>query len=361
MPAAHKTRLGKQMSAARQDSKASKPGETHIPDGRFWTGTISFGLVSIPVNLLPASRPSKARLRLLGPGGVPLRRAYFSSQSGRELSNEEIGRGYEIADNQYVLITDEELESLAPEQSRDIDLRLFVQRDEILPPYCERAYFLLPADQTAKAYRLLAEVMEKTQRAGIATFVMRGKQYLIAIFADRGILRAETLRFSNELRTPADVGLPAASEAEPALEQRFARALRENAAPEISLDEMQDRTTEAILQVVERKREKNIDVVEVADTEAPTAAAGTDEEEASESVDILQVIRKSLAGLEQTSGAEAATAEKGARKSPAKAYDVDGLERESRADLLKRAQELNIPRRSSLTKEALIRALRSAA
>src|SRR5207248_7073669 len=108
------------------------------------------------------------------------------------------------------VVTDEELERLAPEKSRDIDLRRFVEAEAIPPMYFERSYFLVPAGGSAKAYRLLAATMEETHRAGIATFVMRGKEYLVAILSENGILRAETLRFSDEIRSPEDVGLPEA-------------------------------------------------------------------------------------------------------------------------------------------------------
>src|SRR5690606_22010540 len=97
----------------------------------------------------------------------------------------------------FVVVTDEELEALAPEKSRDIDLRRFVDVGAIAPEMCERAYFLTPAGGSTKAYRLLAAAMERTGRAGIATFVMRGKEYLVAILAENGILRTETLRFAD--------------------------------------------------------------------------------------------------------------------------------------------------------------------
>jgi DNA end-binding protein Ku len=314
----------------------------------FWSGTISFGLVSIPVSLVPANRSNKVRLHLLTADGKPLRRAYFSSKTGDELNKEEVERGFELEQGEYVPVTDEELEGLAPEQSRDIDLRLFVAREEVPPIYFERAYFLLPGDQTAKAYRLLAEVMERTGRAGIATFVMRGKQYLVAILADRGFLRAETLRFQEEIRTPEDLGLPADTTADSKLVQAFSRVIEQKAQPRLSMEEMKDVSAAEMLELINQKRQENIDVVEVPDVDAETAAPA--DETGEPEIDILQVLKRSLAG-----------AEEGKRKRPAKAYDVEGLERESRAELLKRAKALNIPGRSSMAKEELIEALRQSA
>ena len=97
----------------------------------FWSGTLTFGLVSIPVNLFPANRSSRVSLRMLGPTGKPLARRYYSENSGRDLENEDLIRGYEIKKDRFVEITDEELERLAPERSRDINLRRFVDEGSI--------------------------------------------------------------------------------------------------------------------------------------------------------------------------------------------------------------------------------------
>jgi DNA end-binding protein Ku len=139
--------------------------------------------VSVPVYLFPAYRNTRASLRMLGPEGTPLSRRYYSQKSGQDLEDEDMIRGFEIAKDKYVIVTDEELDRLAPEKSRDIDLRKFVENDSIPPLYFERSYFLTPAGNTQKAYNLLAKTMEKIKRVGIATFVMRGKEYLVAILA----------------------------------------------------------------------------------------------------------------------------------------------------------------------------------
>lgn len=127
-------------------------------------------------------------------------------------SRDEIVRGYEIEEGRYVVVTDEELEALEPRKWREIDLQRFVDADEIDPMYFQRAYFLTPAGESAKAYLLLVAAMERAGKVGIATFVMRGKEYLVAIIGEGGILRAETLRFHDEVRSPADVGLPERSQ-----------------------------------------------------------------------------------------------------------------------------------------------------
>src|ERR1044072_631506 len=148
----------------------------------FWSGTLTFGLVSVPVDLYPGQRTNRAPLRMLSPEGEPLARRYFSQKTGRDLDDEDMVRGFEYDKDRYVIVTDEELERLAPEQSRDIDLRRFVPLADIPPLHFDRSYFLAPSEGSEKAYRLLSQTMEKEQLAGEATLVIRGKAYLVAIF-----------------------------------------------------------------------------------------------------------------------------------------------------------------------------------
>lgn len=253
----------------------------------FWSGTITFGLVSIPVNLYPGNRDSHVALRMIGPDDEPLKREYVGAGSGAELDSSHTTRGFEVAKGKYVTVTDEELEWLAPEKSRDIDLRLFVPSRKIPPMYFERSYFLTPTDKSAKAYRLLAETMQARDRAGIATFVMRGKEYLVAIFAENGILRAETLRFADEVRTSEDIGLPKKQKAKPADLRRFESAVRKLSKKNINTKEMRDQYAGAMLKLIEKKRARHKDVVETErDRGGPQPARV---------VDLMEVLKQSLA------------------------------------------------------------------
>src|SRR5690606_6318776 len=108
-------------------------------------------------------------LRTLGPEGRPLRREFFCPNHGEPVSSEEIVRGFDVGDGQYVVVTDEELEALAPDKSRDIDLRRFVPRHELPMANFERAHFMAPTSDSNKAYRLLTKTLEETNRIGIAT------------------------------------------------------------------------------------------------------------------------------------------------------------------------------------------------
>jgi len=270
----------------RRTKRKQKPPDQESTTRPFWSGTITFGLVSVPVNLFPAIRTARASLRMLSPDGVPLSRRYYSLKSGKDLDDDEMIRGYEIKKDRYIVVTDEELERLDPEKSRDINLRRFVNKDDIQPIYFEHAYFLAPAGGSVKAYQLLAETMEESGRAGIATFVMRGKEYLVAILAENGILRAETLRFSDEVRSPEEIGLPEPNRVSKAAVRRFEKLIQTKSAKGLSRDELRDEQAEGLLKLVERKQARQKDVVE----------AETAEREPGKVVDLMEVLKKSLAG-----------------------------------------------------------------
>ena len=223
---------------------------------------------------------------MLGPKGEPLKREYVSANTGNELDESATTRGFEIGKGKYVTVSEEELERLAPAKSRDIDLRLFVARQEVSPIYFERAYFLTPADKSGKAYRLLAETMERKERVGIATFVMHGKEYLVAIFAESGILRAETLRFADEIRSPRDIGLPKKSNVRAASVRKFETAVTRATKKTIDTKEMRDEYAEAMLKLIEKKRPSDKNVVETGDRRRRSPA---------KVVDLMEVLKQSLA------------------------------------------------------------------
>src|SRR5262249_44947012 len=154
-----------------------------------------------------------------------LARRYYSQKTERDLEDDDVVRGFEIEKDRYVVVTDEELERLAPKQSRDIDLKRFVPFNDIPPLHFDRSYFLTPSAGSEKAYKLLAETMAKSDLAGIATFVMRGKEYLVSIFPENGILRAETMRFADEIRTPKEIDLPEKKRLPPATVKKFERLI----------------------------------------------------------------------------------------------------------------------------------------
>jgi DNA end-binding protein Ku len=252
----------------------------------FWSGTLTFGLVSVPVDLYPGNRTNRAPLRMLSPEGEPLARRYYSEKSGDDLGDDDMVRGFELEKDRYVAVTDEELERLAPEQSRDIDLRRFAPLEDISPLYFDRSYFLAPSEGSEKAYRLLAQTMEKQKLAGLATFVMRGKAYLVAIFPENEILRAETMRFVDEVRSPKEIGLPEKKKISAATVKKFEKLIMTHSARRLPLKDLKDEQTEKLLKLVEKKRKQRKDIVEV---EVP-------EHEEGKVVDLMAALKKSLAG-----------------------------------------------------------------
>ncbi|MFN2513785.1 MAG: Ku protein [Pyrinomonadaceae bacterium] len=272
------------MPRKRAFKKESSDGESRVRP--FWSGTITFGLVSVPVNLFPANQSSRAPLRMLGPEGEPLSRKYYSEKTERDLDADEMVRGYEVEKGKYVVVTDEELERLAPEKTRDINLTRFVKEESIPPLYFERGYFLTPAANSEKAYKLLVEAMEKTGQAGIATFVMRGKEHLVAIFADQGILRAETMRFHDEIRSPAEVGLPKKKKVPPVTVRKFETLISKKSKSNFSPTKLADEQTERLLKLVKKKQAKRSNVVRVE----------SEERDEGKVIDLVQILKKSLSG-----------------------------------------------------------------
>jgi DNA end-binding protein Ku len=365
---------------AEHEEAAGRDDEDAAPRA-FWSGTITFGLVSIPVDLYPANRSQRVSLRMVSEEGIPLARRYFCPKEGRELDWDEIVRGYEIEKDTFVVVDDDELEKLAPEKTRDIDLRRFVGIEEIDPIYFERAYFLTPGGNSTKAYRLLAATMEITGRAGIATFVMRDKEYLVAIIAENGILRAETLRFADEVRTAEDVGLPEPKKPKAAAVKKVEQAIAALGRKELDESELADHGTERLLQLVRRKEKSGRDVVE--------APAGARAEPSEGVIDLMEVLKRSLqarAPAKPAGGTKRATPKKSGRKSsrtaatapakrngakrgrasggaqkPAGGARGEELAALTRDELYERAQQLDIEGRSGMTKKQLIDALRRSA
>jgi len=340
-----------------------------------WSGTITFGLVSLPVNLYPANRPKPVSLRMVDAQGTPLARRYFCEKEERVLDYDELIRGYEVEKNEFVVVEDRELDSLAPEKSQEIDLKRFVGLDEIDPMYFQRAYFMTPDKGVTKAYRLLAESMESAGRAGIATFVMRGKEYLVAIIAEKGILRAETLRFAEEIRAPEDIALPEATRPDKQRAKAMQKAIEALTEKGFAREELQDLQSQRIVARAEEKLARGEDVIALGEENAPEF----EPEQGGEVVDLMQVLKQSLAegrppGQAAHSDTDKSKPEKRAKpaagrgkekKRPTsqrgtgkrRSAELEGL---SRDELYERAQQLDLPGRSRMSKAELAKAIAAA-
>jgi len=333
----------------------------------FWSGTLTFGLVSIPVDFYAAARPRRKSMKLVDAEGHPLGRQYTREDEGKPLAGDDIIRGFETEDGKMIVVTEQELESAAPETSRDIDLYRFVPMEQIPPSYFVRPYFLTPGNRSAKAYTLLAQTMERTGKVGIGRLVMRGHEYLVAIIAEGGALRAETLRYYDELRTPQDVGLPAATAAPKKTVQAFEKAIDGHMAHKLALHELEDQEAEALQELAESKRKKHTDVIALAEAEdeEPEEASG-------EVVDLVQLLRRSLGGSAAAPAAKAAPAHAPSPPSarthapaakparPSRRSTASDLEGKTREELYEMATQRDLSGRSNMSKAQLVKALASA-
>jgi DNA end-binding protein Ku len=327
---------------AQEPTDQAEQAETLKP---FWSGVVTFGLVSVPVSLFPGTRGTTLRLRMVDAQGSFLERRFFGADDDNVLEAEDLVRGYELEKDRFVIVEDDELEALDPEKSREIDLAEFVDLHALSPLHFERAYFLVPDGSTTKAYRLLAETLAQEERAGIATFVMRGKEYLCAIIAERGILRAEMLRFADEVRSPEQIGLPTKVSADAAAVAQFAKAIKALTAKTLDRAELEDRRSARIVKLAEKKLRSGTDVV-------PADADAEEVEESSTNViDLMEVLKERLQGKLRARAAPASNAGKrtGVR--------IGELESKSKAELYAMAQSNGVPGRSTMSKAELIDAL----
>jgi DNA end-binding protein Ku len=266
-----------------------------------WSGTITFGLVSIPVELMSAVRPRQTAMKLIDTEGHALGREYRCSKEGKKLRNDDLVRGYETEDGKMVEISDEEFESVAPEMSSDINLQNFVPADQIPPVYFQKPYFLAPAGKSSKAYHLLAQVMARTKRVGIGSFVMRDHEYLIAIVSDNGVLRADTMRYADEVRTPETIGLPKHAKAKATLVKQFSEAIDDLMQSELDVDELKDQDAEALQALVEAKQKDPSNVIHQSDLESEDAEGA---EGNGQVIDIMERLRQSLSSRAVVTSAE---------------------------------------------------------
>jgi len=243
----------------------------------------------VPVDLYAATRGSHVGLRMLGPNGTPLARRFFCPDEDQELSSDDLVRGYEYKPDKYVKITDDELEALEPKKSRDIDLQQFVDASSIDPIYFDRSFFLMPSGNSGKAYQLLASVMETSKRAGIATFVLRDREYLVAIFARDGVLTAEALRFQTEVRSLDQLDISKKAKPDSATVKQYAALIAKHPHDKFNPKTLHDEHTEALRELANKKAKKKQDLVQ---TEA--AASGDEESDSAETVDLMRMLKQSL-------------------------------------------------------------------
>ncbi len=220
-----------------------------------WTGSISFGMVAIPIRLVPAVRKKSISFNQLDERDQSrIRYRKVNEATGEEVPSEHIVKGYDLGAATYVLVTDDDLAPLAPAKSKEIDLETFVPEADVNPLMFDSSYLVLP-DKNAKPYALLADAMADSGRVGIGRFVMRQKEYLAAIRSDGKHLTLSTLVFPDELVEPDSIdefdeldGVDV-SDKELKMAKGLVDALSDDFQPELYTDEYRL----AVEQIIEQK------------------------------------------------------------------------------------------------------------
>jgi len=171
-----------------------------------WSGSISFGLVNIPVKLFSAVRDREVHFHMLHKDdGQRVKQQLLCPAEDKVVSRTDVVKGYEVADDQYVVVTDDELEALEPKATRMIEMLDFVKMSEIDPVYFQHPYYLVPEEQSGKAYGLLVTAMREAGRIGVGRLVMRGKEYLAAIRPYQDMIILETMHFAEDVVSASDI------------------------------------------------------------------------------------------------------------------------------------------------------------
>jgi DNA end-binding protein Ku len=222
-----------------------------------WSGSLSFGLVNVPVQLVSAARDLDYRFRQLhDKDKVPIEQRRFCSKEDQEVVWEEVGHAYEL-NRKQVVVTDEELASVQPRKTRTIDVEAFVDLAEIDPIFFDHPYFLVPVGEsegTLRAYRLLVEVMGRQERVALGRFVMRTKEYLVAVRARDGALALTTMLFHDEIRPAKDI--PTGGKKPSKRQLDHAVAIIEELATDWKPDRYEDCYRERLTRVIDAKRKR---------------------------------------------------------------------------------------------------------
>lgn len=266
-----------------------------------WSGSISFGLLQIPVSLHSAERRgSEVRLRLLDRRDLaPVRNQRVNSESGKKLEWNDIVKGFEYEPGQFVVIDDEDLKKANVEATQTIDIQDFVPMDDIDPAFFETPYYAVPTKRSAKAYRLLYEALRKSSAAAISTFVMKTREHLCALLPHEDAILVEILRFNHELVSADDLPVSIAamkgmkfSEREMQMAERLIEEMTTEWRPEKYKDAYYADVMRMIEQKVKTGRSK---------PSSKPRAAGTRSDKV---IDLVAILKESVAAKGQRSNRE---------------------------------------------------------
>jgi DNA end-binding protein Ku len=256
-----------------------------------WSGSISFGLLNVPVKLYSAVSKQTVRFRELREGdGARVRHKRVAEGDGKEVPYEKIVKGYEYAPDQYVVLTKDELADLEPQRSRAIEIQDFVDLDDIDPIYFEQPYFLGPDQGAERAYALLSQALKESRKVAIARFVLRNKEHLAAIRPMDEILTLTTMRFHDEVTSPSELDGDVFEDAKPKKpDQReldMAKQLIDSLTSDFQPDRYRDEYREELLDLLERKAEGK-----------EVVSAPTEEPKPTKAPDLMAALEESLAAV----------------------------------------------------------------
>ncbi len=292
-----------------------------------WSGTISFGLLNVPVKLYSAvARRNIALREIRESDSARIKHRRVAEGTDEEVPYENIVKAYELSPGQYVPLSKDEMAALAPEKTRAIDVQDFVDIEEIDPMYFDSPYYLGPAEGAEKAYSLLAAAMENSGKAAIARFVFRNKEHLAALRSSDGVLTLTTMRFHDEVVPPGELEvLPDKKPKVAKREREMAEQLIASLSTEFEPNQYRDEYREQLMALIEQKAEGK-EIV------APEA----EEPKATKAPDLMAALEESIAAVKGKDGEKAAKSNgKGAKKSKAKSKSSSGSKSKSKAKAAK--------------------------
>jgi len=275
-----------------------------------WKGSISFGLVNIPVGLYGAETRDEIHFKMLDKKTMsPIHYKRVSEETTKEVAWEETVRGYEFSPGQYVVLSDEDLKRAAPEATQTIDIVDFVDLEEISPLYFDKPYYLGPDKKGTKAYALLRETLRRTGKVGIAKVVIRTRQYLAAVVARGDVITLELLRYAHELRAPEEIDVPRGKEGVSDREIDMAERLVEGMVSAWDPEKYKDDYREAVMEMIDKR-------VEAGQLESSPEPAPKPREARSNVVDLMALLKQSV---EEGGKPKKAASKSAPKKTPAKA------------------------------------------
>jgi DNA end-binding protein Ku len=265
-----------------------------------WSGSISFGLVNVPVKLFTSVRKKDVRFNQLhAEDGVRIQQKRVCPADGEEVSWDDLVKGYEISPGQYVVVSNEELEALDPEATHTVDIEDFVALEEIDPLYFDTSYYLVPDAPGVKPYRLLLDAMTESGRVGVGSVVLRTKQYLCAVRPLGDALVLTTMNYADEVSSTEDLeGLPGPGAEPSSREMKVAKQLIDSLTAKFEPDKYHDSYREQVLTLIEAKAQGQ----EVVSEPPPEKAAPV--------VDLMSALEASLAAVKEKGETEDAPREK---------------------------------------------------